>query len=291
MSPFVDFTSKTPSPISSIEMSNVPPPRSYTAILLVLLLVETVGERRRRRLVDDAQDLEPGDLAGVLRGLALGVVEVGGHGDDGLRDLLAEVVLGRLLHLLQDEGGDLGGRYFLPPRLDPGVAVVGRDDLVRHQLRSFCDHRVVELSTHEALDGVDGVLRVGDGLTLGRPARPAAHRPCVNATTDGVVRAPSALAMTFGLPAFHHGDTRVGGAEIDADDLAHVLRRDVGEPLNTVRRMATLTTVNLRTGDGEPMIAARATKTSKLTAVKASGEAARHVSDDLSTSPLVLNRQ
>ena len=52
--------------------------------LLVLLLVEAVGERRRRRLVDDAQHVEAGDLAGVLRRLALRVVEVRGHGDDRL---------------------------------------------------------------------------------------------------------------------------------------------------------------------------------------------------------------
>ncbi|MNC93508.1 hypothetical protein D3C83_101530 [compost metagenome] len=32
VSPFVDFTSKTPSPSSRIEMSYVPPPRSKTAI-------------------------------------------------------------------------------------------------------------------------------------------------------------------------------------------------------------------------------------------------------------------
>jgi len=32
VSPFVAFTSKTPSPISRIEMSKVPPPRSKTAI-------------------------------------------------------------------------------------------------------------------------------------------------------------------------------------------------------------------------------------------------------------------
>jgi hypothetical protein len=43
---------------------------------LVLLLVEAVRERGRRGLVDDALDVEAGDLAGVLRGLALGVVEV-----------------------------------------------------------------------------------------------------------------------------------------------------------------------------------------------------------------------
>jgi hypothetical protein len=38
---------------------------------LVLLLVEAVGERRRGRLVDDALDVEAGDLAGVLGRLAL----------------------------------------------------------------------------------------------------------------------------------------------------------------------------------------------------------------------------
>ena len=51
---------------------------------LVLLLVEPVGERGRRRLVDDAHDLEAGNLPGVLRRLALRVVEVGGNGDDRL---------------------------------------------------------------------------------------------------------------------------------------------------------------------------------------------------------------
>ena len=92
--------------------------------LLVLLLVEAVGERRRGRLVDDAQDVEAGDAAGVLGRLALAVVEVGRDGDDRLGDLLAEVVLGGLLHLLQDEGRDLGRAVLLAADLDPGVAVV-----------------------------------------------------------------------------------------------------------------------------------------------------------------------
>ncbi|CAO5676131.1 MAG: hypothetical protein NEHIOOID_00647 [Holosporales bacterium] len=33
VSPFVDLTSNTPSPISKTEISNVPPPKSYTAIM------------------------------------------------------------------------------------------------------------------------------------------------------------------------------------------------------------------------------------------------------------------
>jgi hypothetical protein len=91
----------------------------------VLRLVEPVGERGRGRLVDDAQHFEAGDLAGVLGGLALGVVEIGGNGDDGLIDLLAEMGFGGLLHLLQDERGDLRRRIGLAVGLDPGVAVGG----------------------------------------------------------------------------------------------------------------------------------------------------------------------
>src|SRR3989442_74065 len=131
---------------------------------LVLLLVEAVGEGGRRRLVDDAQHLEAGDLAGVLGRLPLGVVEVGGHGDDGLRDLLAQVGLGRLLQLAQDHGGDLGRRGLLAAHLDARVAVGRLHDLVRHEL-DLLQHLVVA-AAHEALDREHGVLGVGDRLSL-----------------------------------------------------------------------------------------------------------------------------
>ena len=73
----------------------------------LLLVVEAVRQRGGGRLVDDAQDFEAGDLAGVARGLALRVVEVGGDGDDRLGDRLAEEVLGERLDLHQHERGDL----------------------------------------------------------------------------------------------------------------------------------------------------------------------------------------
>ncbi len=38
VSPLVDFTSTTPSPTSRIEMSNVPPPKSYTAMVSFFFL-------------------------------------------------------------------------------------------------------------------------------------------------------------------------------------------------------------------------------------------------------------
>ena len=41
------------------------------------------------------------------------------------------------------------------------------------------------------------------------------------ATTDGVVRAAFRVFDDLRLPALHDGDAAVGGAEVDADDLAH----------------------------------------------------------------------
>ena len=118
-------------------------------------------------------DLEARDLARVLRGLALRVVEVGGHGDDRLGDRLAEVVLRRLLQLLQDHRGDLGRRILLAAGLHAHVAVAGAHDGVRHHLHLLVDF--IELASHEALDREDRVFGIGDGLPLGNlPDQPLA---------------------------------------------------------------------------------------------------------------------
>ena len=191
--------------------------------LLVALLVEAVGEGRRGRLVDDPLDVEAGDAAGVLGRLALRVVEVGRDGDDRLGDLLAEVRLGVGLELLQDHRADLGRRV--------GLAVRELDRRCRPSFGSFStvygtsslralDLGVVPATTHEALDRVDGVGRVGDGLALGQLAdQPLAGLGEGDDARDG----PAALRRRDDgrLAALHHGDDGVRRAEVDADDLAH----------------------------------------------------------------------
>ena len=186
----------------------------------VLVLVETVGERRRGRLVDDAQHFKAGDLAGVLGGLALGVVEVSGNRDDRLIDLLAEMGLGGLLHLLQDEGGDLRGRIGLAVGLDPGIAVGCLDDLVGDELLVLFHHWIVVAAADQALHRKEGPLGIGDSLALGRLADEAF---AVVAKGHDRRRRPHALGILddFGVLAIHDGDARIGGAEIDPDDLSH----------------------------------------------------------------------
>ena len=186
----------------------------------VFCLVEAVGQRGRGRLVDDAQHFKAGDLAGVLGRLALGVVEVGRNGDDRLLDLLAEMGLGRLLHLLQDEGGNLRRRIGLAGDLDPGVAVRRFRNLVGDKLLVLFHRRVVVAATDQPLDREDGLFRIGDRLAFGR----LADQPLA-VVGEGHDRGRRAHALCVlddprGL-SFHHGHARIGGAEVDTDDLRH----------------------------------------------------------------------
>jgi hypothetical protein len=164
---------------------------------------------------------QAGDAAGILRGLALSVVEVGWDGDHRLLDLLAEIGLRRLLHLLQNESGDLRGRISLAFDLDPSIAVRGAHDLVGNQLLVLFHHRVIVAAADQALDREDGALGIGDGLALGRLADQTFA--VIGEGHDGGRRAHALCIFdNFRRLAFHHGDARIGGAEVDADDLAHV---------------------------------------------------------------------
>ncbi len=114
-------------------------------------------------------------------------------------DRLTEIVLGGLFQLLQDHRGDFGRRVaaLLVARKHAYVAGPGGTHAVRHHLHLFVDFVVAP--AHEALDREDGVLRIRHGLTLGDLSDEALP-DLVKATTDGVSRLPSWLAITTGSP-------------------------------------------------------------------------------------------
>ncbi len=190
--------------------------------LLTIVLLKAIGQSSGSRLVDDAQDFQAGDLAGVLGRLTLGVVEVGRNGDDGLGHGLAEVGLRGLLHLAEGEGRDLLGRIVLAVGAHPGVAVRPLDDLVGHHALVLGHHRVIEIAADQALDGEEGVGRVRHRLATRRLTDE--HFAAVLDRHDRRGRAVAfGVLDDLGVLAVHDGDARVGRAEVDADDLGHEL--------------------------------------------------------------------
>ncbi len=191
--------------------------------LLVLLLLQAVGQRRGGGLVDDALHLEPGDLAGILGGLPLGIVEVGRHGDDRALHLVAQVVLGGLLEVLENHGGDFLRRVILAAHADLYGFIRPADDLVGHHLL-FRGHLVVP-AAHEPLDREDGVLGVGHLLVLGRLAD---QDLALIGKADHAGRQPAALLVYKYLwrRAFHQSNYAVGRSQVNAYDLLACHIRD-----------------------------------------------------------------
>ena len=185
----------------------------------LILLVEAVGQCRRCRFVDDAQHLEPGDLAGVLRGLALGIVEVGGDRDHRLRHLLAQILRCVLGQLAQNERGDLLRRVVLAANVEAHRVPRALDDLEGDDLGLFVD--LAPLAADEPLRRVDGGLGVEHCL----PLRDLTDEPLpVLGERDyrGCRSAALGVRDDLRVATFHHrGDHRVGGAQIDAYSLRH----------------------------------------------------------------------
>ena len=125
----------------------------------VLLFVETVGQRCRGRFVDQTQNFKAGDAASVFCGLTLRIVEVRGHGDDGFRDGRSEEAFGIAFELTQNQGRNLRRSKCLIAELDAQnfarVQILGKAEREKFQL--FLN--VVDPSSHQAFDRVDGALR------------------------------------------------------------------------------------------------------------------------------------
>lgn len=88
-------------------------------LLLGLSGTETVGNGSSGGLVDDTENVKTGDSTGVLGGLTLVVVEVSGHGNDSLLNLLAELDLSDLLHLYDCQLGSADTKTHLVPCQEP----------------------------------------------------------------------------------------------------------------------------------------------------------------------------
>ena len=197
-----------------IESSSTEIVDENVALIVGLSGTETVGDSGGGRLVDDTENVEASNGTSVLGGLPLVVVEVGGDGDDGLLDLLAELGLGNLLHLDEDHGGDFLGRESLGLvevfDLDLGGSIV-IDDLERPGLDVLLDGGVIESAADKTPEIVvrqcssvrsfavsthltSKTVLMGFMAAWFLAASPIRRSSAVKETKDGVVKEPWSLA-------------------------------------------------------------------------------------------------
>ena len=166
--------------------------------LLGGFVVQTVGHSGGGGLVDDAQHVQPRNAACILRGLALAVIKISGHGDNGFGDRLTQIALGVPADLGKDHGADLLWGKILAVNVRPVVRA------------------------HVPLDAGDRAPGICGDLALCR----AAHQPL---TVLGKCHhaGGGTLALCIGddhrLAALHYRHTGIGRTQINADHFAHTV--------------------------------------------------------------------
>ena len=185
---------------------------------ILILLIHTVSQRSRSRLVDDTAHLQTCNLTSLLRSLTLRVGEVCRNGDNSLCYLLTEIVLGGLLHLLQDDSRDLLWSVLTTVNLNTRSVVCTLNNRVWSALHIA--QNLVVLLAHKTLDREYRALRVCDSLTLCRIAHLA-----LAAIGKGNDRRGCAVSLRVrnnnGLRALHNGNTRVCCTKVNTNNLSH----------------------------------------------------------------------
>src|SRR5262249_16053958 len=102
--------------------------------------------------------VQAGNLPGILRRLALRIIEVGRHRNDSVFYLLAEISCSIVGKFAQNERRDLFRRIELTIDIDTYSVVWSRNDFVTDVLDFLSNLRI--LSAHETFYRIHGTFRV-----------------------------------------------------------------------------------------------------------------------------------
>ena len=179
-------------------------------------IVEAVGNGGCGGFVDETQDVQASQLGSILGGLALCVIEIGWHRDDGAVELGVEGVFGTLAQGGQDFRTDLDGGFVSAACADVHHALVrvfGHQLVVQGMPERGLD--VAQAASHHPLDGnhrVQGVfcqMLQGFGADLSPARGEIAHGRGQN---DLALR----IGQAFGHAMPHGRDEGMRGAQINA---------------------------------------------------------------------------
>ena len=158
--------------------------------------MEPIGQRRSRRFVQDAFDLQSGDAAGVQRGLALLIVEIGRHGDDCSLDRMAKMSFGVFFERAQYQAAQFFGRIGAAAELD------------------------LPVGPHVALEERSAVLGVQYLQLFGRGADEQLFL-FVDAYDRRGQRAAQSVENNPWSVVGQISHQRIGSAQVDSDDFRH----------------------------------------------------------------------
>ncbi len=133
---------------------------------ILFRLVQTVSQSGCSRFVHNTAYVQTRNLTCLFGSLTLAVVEVCRYGDDSIGNLLSQVVLGGLFHLLEDDSRNLLRSVEMSVDVHTRGVVVAFYYFIRYTCY-FISQAVVGL-THKTLDRIYGSCRIGNGLTLCR---------------------------------------------------------------------------------------------------------------------------
>eukprot|EP00158_Paraphelidium_tribonemae_P004935 Partr_v1_DN27064_c0_g1_i2_m28669 putative NAD-specific glutamate dehydrogenase len=189
------------------------------------LLVKTKGKSGGSRLIHDTKNLQTGNGTGIFSRLTLSIIEVGRHGDNGVSDLLSEVIFGNLFHLAEDHGRDFFGSELtllaLYGYFDGRVTVLV-DHLEWQVLNLHLDILVIPFATNQTLGIKDSVGGVGSILVLCRLSNETlivfseGHPRWSNTRTQVV-------GDNFHATRLVDSNTRIGSSQINTDNSSIIL--------------------------------------------------------------------
>ena len=174
-------------------------------------VIQAVGNGCRRGLVDQAQQIDAGQLGCILGGLALGIVKVRRHGDDCTIEIVVERVFGTEAQGRQNFGTDFHGRLGAVHGFDGDDAAVIGLEAIRQLLGRF---DISQASPHEALgraDSVGSILRLR-GLGI-KTDLSAAHFHVTHHRWQQ--HTPLIVGQALGHAVAHCSDQRMRGAQVD----------------------------------------------------------------------------